>query len=129
MKTIVPNKISWWNLRRASEASNREANEITASVRKLFEGKDGICRIILGMDDDPVQLEWREGTPSGVRTGKLESAYIPEEGYPDVRMDLAADASPEKDVVSQIVVLNGTILIQTASQKSFVISTKKLYRI
>ena len=127
MKEIVPNSLAWWKLRRRSEASNSGSNEITDSVRKLFEGKDGIRRIILGMDDDPVQLEWREGAPSGVRDGKIVSAYLEDEGYPDVREDIPD--SPDIDVVVQIVVNNGSLIVQTASHKTFIISKKKLYRI
>ena len=126
MEELAP-RVSWWNLRRTSEKSDLYSNVITESVRKIFEGKDGIRRFVVIEEKDPIVLEWHEGTPSGVRTGKIESAYLTDEGYNDVRDDLPPVA--EKATVAQIVCLHGNILLRCTSGRNFVISMKKLYAI
>jgi len=118
-----------WNIRRLTERESFSP-EVSESVRKLFSGLSGIQTVSVVNDPDPIYIIWSE-TVTHKKSGAFrddDSGYLPDEGYFDVRREPSSIVAKKERVV-QITFCNGSVLFFTEEKHTFILSTKKLYKI
>lgn len=118
-----------WNIRRLTERESH-CPEVSASVRSLWSGLDGIQSIDVANSSDPVYIEWSDSSVRKTANGCCDddSGYLGDEGYFDVRQD-PPEIVTKREKVSRITYLAGNILFFTEEGHTFSLTTKKLYKL